>query len=139
MSPLGDPRGNSAGEIALQTRTWHMQTALRAVVRKARALGIPVAAATDGSYGDGDDEARVRVQARHGRDGCVWLHPMEAIVNATRNGARVLGIESRTGTIAVGLEADLIVLDRSPFDDVRVIHEPLVVVNNGRVVVNRIY
>lgn len=139
MSPLGDPRGNSAGDIALQTRTWHMQTALRTVVRKARALGIPVAAATDGSYGDGDDEARVRVQHDMEEMLAVGFTPMEAIVNATRNGARALGIDGRTGTVATGLEADLIVLDRSPFDDFRVVHEPLVVVNNGRVVVNRIY
>jgi imidazolonepropionase-like amidohydrolase len=51
----------------------------------------------------------------------------------------VLGIESRTGAIAPGLEADLLVVDRNPLEDFRVLYEPLVVVNNGKVVLNRIY
>ena len=47
MSPLGDPHGDSADDVALQLRTRHMQPALRAVVRKAREMGIGIAASTD--------------------------------------------------------------------------------------------
>lgn len=139
MSPLGDPRGASADDVALQVRTWHMQTALQEVVRKARALGIPIAASTDGSYGDGDDTARVRVQHDMEEMLALGLSPMEAIVAATANGARVLDIDSRVGTIEIGKEADLIVVDRDPLADFRVLYEPLVVVNNGRIALNRIY
>ena len=64
---------------------------------------------------------------------------MEAIVAATQTGARLLGIESRTGTVAPGLEADLIVLDRNPLEDFRVLFEPLMVISNGEIAVNRIY
>ena len=52
MSPLGDPHGNSAEDLALQLRTQSMMGPLRAAVRKARALEITIAAATDGSYAD---------------------------------------------------------------------------------------
>ena len=38
-----------------------------------------------------------------------------------------------------GLEADLIVLDRDPLADFRVVYEPLIIVNNGEVVLNRYY
>ena len=114
MSPLGDPHGDSADDVALQLRTRHMQPALRAVVRKAREMGIGIAALTDGTYGDDDATARVRVQHDMEHMLEIGFTPMEAIVAATRNGARVLAIEDRTGIIAEGLEADLIVLDRNP-------------------------
>jgi imidazolonepropionase-like amidohydrolase len=65
--------------------------------------------------------------------------PMEAIVAATRDGARVLGIDQRTGTVSAGKEADLIVLDRDPLQDLRAAFEPLLVVANGHVVLNRVY
>jgi imidazolonepropionase-like amidohydrolase len=139
MSPLGDPHTDSAHDVALQLRTRHMQPALRAVVRKAREMGIGIAASTDGTYGDGDETARVRVQHDMEHMLEIGFSPMEAIVAATRNGARVLAIENRTGTIAEGLEADLIVLDRNPLEDFRVLFEPLVIVNNGKVFSNRIY
>ena len=53
MSPLGDPQSDTANDIALRIRTWHMQTALREVVRKAHRMGVPIAASTDGSYAVG--------------------------------------------------------------------------------------
>ncbi len=140
MSPLGDPRGTSADDVALQVRTYHMMGPLRAAVRKARGLGIPIAAATDGSYADGDDTGRIRVAhdmellVQHG-----GLTPLEAITAATATGAHVLDVASRTGTIAPGLEADLMVLDRNPLDDMTVLFEPLVVISDGRVVVDRMY
>jgi imidazolonepropionase-like amidohydrolase len=67
------------------------------------------------------------------------LTPMEAIVAATRNGARVLGIDARTGTLEAGKEADLLVFDRNPLEDFVVLFEPLVIVADGKVVQNRIY
>ena len=40
--------------------------------------------------------------------------PLEAIRIASRNGARHLGLEERIGTIAVGKDADLVVIDGDP-------------------------
>jgi imidazolonepropionase-like amidohydrolase len=139
MSPLGDPRSDGEQDVALRIRTWHMQPAIRAVARKAREKGIMIAAATDGSYGDGDDTARVRVQHDMEEMLACGFTPMEAIAAATRNGARVLGIDSRTGTLAPGMEADLMAVDRNPLEDFRAIYEPLLVINNGKVSLNRIY
>jgi imidazolonepropionase-like amidohydrolase len=139
MSPMADPQTDAAEDISLRIRTWHMQPALREVVRKAHGMGIPLAAATDGSYGDGDDTARVRVQHDVEQMVEVGMTPLQALSAATLNGARVLGIEDRTGTIAVDREADLIVIDRNPLEDLRALFEPLLVVTNGKVVVDRLY
>jgi imidazolonepropionase-like amidohydrolase len=116
-----------------------MQGPLRAAVRRARALGIRVAAATDGSYEDGYDTGRIRVA--HDIELLVQacgFTPLEAISAATANGAAVLDVAGRTGTLAVGKEADLVVLDRDPLQDTTVLFEPLMVVSDGRVVVDRI-
>jgi imidazolonepropionase-like amidohydrolase len=138
MSPLGDPRGDAADDIALQLRTLHMMRPLRDAVRKARALGVTVAVGTDSSYGDRDDYGRVR-PAHEIQEliGCGYT-PLEAITAATYDAARVLGIEGRTGSVAVGLEADLLVVDRDPRADPTTLFEPLLIVSDGRVVLDRV-
>ena len=138
MSPLGDPRGDNADAVALQLRTLHMMRPLRDAVRKARALGVTVAVGTDSSYGDGDDYGRVRPAHEIVElIGCGYT-PLEAITAATYNSARVLGIEARTGSVAVGLEADLLVVDRDPRVDPTTLFEPLLVLSDGRVALDRL-
>ncbi len=136
MSPLGDPKGNSADEVTLQLRTQAMMGPLRAAVRKARALGIVVVAATDGSYADRDDTGRIRLAHEIAilREE-IGYTPLESITVATLNGARVLGIESRTGTVRLGLEADLVVYDGDPLSDMLTFFEPRLVISDGRVAV----
>ena len=136
MSPLGDPVGNSAQDVALQLRTQSMMGPLRAAVRKAHSLGIVIAAATDGSYADGDDTGRIRVahEIAMFRE-FAGMSPVESIAAATRNGAQVLGIEARTGTVRPGLEADLVAYDGNPLTDNKTLYEPRLVVSDGRIVV----
>ena len=136
MSPLGDPHGNSADDVALQLRTQSMMGPLRAAVRKAHELGVSISAATDGSYADQDDTGRIRVAHEIAmlREHAGFT-PIESITAATLNGARVLGIESRTGVVRVGLEADLVVYDGDPLVDSRTFFEPRLVISNGQVVV----
>ncbi len=137
MSPLGDPHGDSADDVALQLRTTHMMKPLRDAVRKARALGITVAVGTDGTYGDGDESSRVRPGHEVAELIACGYTPMEAITSATYNSARVLGIEARTGSVAVGLEADLLVVDRDPRTDPTTLFEAMLVVTDGRIALNR--
>jgi imidazolonepropionase-like amidohydrolase len=135
MSPLGDPVGNSADDVALQLRTQSMMGPLRGAVKKAHSLGITIAAATDGSYADGDDTGRIRVahEIAMFRE-FAGMTPVESIAAATRNGAQVLGIDARTGTIRPGLEADLVAYDGNPLADNLTLLEPRLVVSNGRIV-----
>jgi imidazolonepropionase-like amidohydrolase len=138
MSPLSDPLTGSADDATLQLRTRQMMAPVRAVTRRARELGITVAAATDGSYGDGDSTARIRIAhdlAALQKD-CGFTS-LEAIQAATLNGARVLGISARTGAIRPGLEADLLVVERDPLRDGSALFEPLLVVSDGLVLFER--
>jgi len=135
MSPLADPKGNSPDDVALRLRTQAMMGPLRAAVRKAHAMGITIAASTDGSYAD-DDIGGLRVA----HDIALLrefggMTPLESITAATRNGARVIGIESRTGTIRAGLEADLVAYDGDPLADARTLFEPRLVVSDGRILI----
>jgi imidazolonepropionase-like amidohydrolase len=136
MSPLAEPRGHSEDDITLQLRTPYMFAALKAAVRRAHALGVPLAASTDGTYDDRDDTGRVRVAHEIAlyRD-LAGMSPLESITAATQNGARALGIESRTGTIRAGLEADLVVYEGDPMADSEMLFEPRLVVSDGRILV----
>lgn len=58
--------------------------------------------------------------------------------SATSLAAELLGVEDHTGRIAVGLDADLLIIERNPLEDVGAVHDPLMIVNNGKVVVNRL-
>lgn len=135
MSPLADPAGNAPDDVTLRLRTQAMMGPLRAAVGKAHAMGVSIAASTDGSYADDDiGDLRVAHDIALLRE-FGGLTPLESISAATLNGARVAGIESRTGTIRVGLEADLVVYDGDPLADARTLFEPRLVVSDGRILV----
>jgi imidazolonepropionase-like amidohydrolase len=63
---------------------------------------------------------------------------MDAIKAATSISAECVGIEKRTGAIKPGLEADLVAVERDPLGDIKNLQDILLVINNGKVVVNRL-
>jgi len=63
--------------------------------------------------------------------------PMEAIVCATRNNARIMHQEERLGTLETGKYADLIAVRGDPLDDPRLFDDPsrvVLVIKGGKVV-----
>jgi len=60
------------------------------------------------------------------------LTSMQAITCATKTNAELLGIETTTGTLTVGKQADLIVLDGDPLDDIRNTQKIAAVWHGGR-------
>ena len=50
------------------------------------------------------------------------FHPLEVIRAATLNGAEALGLEDAIGTIEVGKQADLIVLDENPLINLKALY-----------------
>ena len=130
MSPGGD-----YDDPILQVRGRHMMPRIMEVVRTAKRLGVPVVAATDTGY-----RANSTLTLQHEIEMLTkcGLTPMEAIQAATRVAAELLRIEGRTGTIQKGLEADLIAVDRSPLADILALQDVLLVVNDGKVALDRL-
>lgn len=62
----------------------------------------------------------------------VGLTPMQAILAATRDAARAVGLEHASGTVTPGKLADLLVVDGNPLTDIRNTQRIHGVVANGR-------
>ena len=68
------------------------------------------------------------------------LSPMEAIVAATRTSADALGILDKVGTLEPGKQADVIMVDGNPLDDMSLPYQEekvLMVMKDGKVEVTR--
>ena len=65
------------------------------------------------------------------------MTPMEMIQSATTNAAQVLEMEDMIGTLEVGKQADIIVVDGNPLEDnfLAVIGNVVYVVKNGELVI----
>ncbi|MGH7565208.1 MAG: amidohydrolase family protein, partial [Gemmatimonadota bacterium] len=108
-----------------------------AVTRRARELGVPVAAGSD-AVGAEEEGAlpnlHRELELLVDRAG---FSPLEAIAAATGVSARTLGIEETVGTITSGKQADLIVLEADPSVDIRNTRAIVLVVKRGRVIESR--
>ena len=127
--------GGDYDHPALQVRGRHMLTRLREVARDAHRQGVVLVASTDSGYGS---ESTTRMShellefVEH-----VGLSPVEALRSATTAAAELLQIEDRTGRVEEGYEADLVVVERNPLEDVATLQDPLLVVSDGRVEARR--
>ncbi len=65
------------------------------------------------------------------------LTEMEALVTATRNSAEYLGILDKTGTVEEGKNADLILLDSNPLEDIQNINNINTVFKDGGIVYSK--
>lgn len=127
--------GGDYDNVTLQIRGRHMYPRLCDVVRQAHELGVPIVASTDTGYGP---ESIVRIQHDLIELVNCGLSASEAIEAATSRAAQLLGIDHRTGRIARGLEADLIVVDRNPLEDIGNLQDILVLISDGRIILDRL-
>ena len=134
MVDLTQPGGDYDDPV-LQLRGQHMRPRIEDTIRRAHAMGIPLATGADTDYGP---EGVTRIAHEVMRFHDLGLSTVESLASATSGAAELLGIGSRTGRVAAGLEADLIVLDGNPLDDPAWLQDVLIVITNGRVVLNRL-
>jgi len=116
-------------------RGLHMAPRRRAAAARAYELGIPVVTGADTSYGP-ESFARISREVEFLVD--VGVSPWDAFRGATSLAAELLGVADRTGSVQRGLEADLLVIDGNPLEDIRALQDALMVICNGDVVVNRL-
>ena len=95
--------------------------------------GLKVIFGTDavaGAHGHNAEEFLYRVQTC-GQD------PMAALVSANSLAAEALGLQDRIGSIAPGLEADIIALDGDPLKDITAVRRVVFVMRGGKIFVNQ--
>lgn len=131
---LTTPGGDYDNPVLL-LRGQHMAPRIEDTIRRAHALGVRIAAGADTDY---HTESVTRISHEVLRFVGLGLSPVEALATATSGAAELLGVGDRTGRVAVGYEADLILVEHDPLDEVSTLQDVLMVMTNGRVALNRL-
>jgi len=110
-------RESSAPHVRERARALHAHHL--ASVQRALELGVPIAAGTDaGGHGHPNNALELKYLVEAG------LSPMQALRAATQWAARCLGLDREIGTLEKGRQADLVVVDGNPLDDIEVLLDP---------------
>lgn len=104
-------------------------------VQKAYRKGVLIVTGGDTSYGP-NSVTRVSHEVQNFVK--LGLTPIDAIRAATVNAAILFKMEKSIGAIEPGFDADLMAVAENPLDDIGTLQDPLLVVSNGRVVVDRL-
>ena len=112
----------------------HLVDNMKRMIRRGYEMGVIITTAVDSSYGP-DSVYRIPGEINAFID--FGMSPIDALRAATVRSAEAYGLGGRTGAIEAGLDADLLVFDRDPLEQPSVLHNPLLVMSNGRVAVNR--
>lgn len=123
------PTVNKGWQRMLERRDGKVLARIRAAYRQMLTMGIPMVASTDagipGVYHADLPHALV-VFAK-----IAELSPAQTLISATSNAARALGIEQICGKLAVGLAADILLLDGNPLQDLSNLTRPAQVYCQG--------
>ncbi len=108
---------------------------LAETVQKAYRKGVLIVTGGDTSYGP---QSVTRVSHEVQNFVKLGLSPIDAIRAATLNAAILFRMEKSIGAIEPGFDADLIAVAENPLDEIGTLQDPLLVVSNGRVAVDRL-
>ena len=131
---LAEP-GGDYDAAPLQLRAAHMIPRAAEAIKGAYALGVPVITGVDTEYGP-NSTSRIALEIMHLRE--LGFTAMDALRSATAVAATCLGIAQRVGTLKPGMEADLVVIERNPLDDIRALQDAVIVIADGKVALKRI-
>ncbi len=112
----------------------HLIENMQRMIRRGYQMGVRIVTAVDSSYGP---ESIYRIPGEINAFIEFGMTPADALRAATIASAEAYGLDAQTGAIEAGLDADLLVFDRDPLEQPSVLHNPLLVMSNGRVAVNR--
>jgi imidazolonepropionase-like amidohydrolase len=88
--------------------------------------GIPIVAGTDNVVPVFSLYLEIETYHKLGK-----LTPLEAIKTATIIPAKAMGLDAVTGTLEIGKEADIAILDKNPLTDISNIRTVSAVITNG--------
>lgn len=104
-------------------------SAMRSAIKLAIAHKVPIALGTDAGvtpHGGNAREFQLLVE---------WggMSPLDAISCGTRNGAKLLGLDAKLGTLEAGKLADVVAVAGDPSRDIKALANAVFVMKNGRV------
>ena len=134
VNDLTEP-GGDYDNAGLKRRGEMMQPILKSAIARAAKYGVKIVAGSDTGYGPNSIARVSRVDTVLVEAG---LTPLQALQAATLTNAEMLRLEKQIGVIAQGFEADVLVIDGNPLENIRVLLDPLLVISNGRIALDRL-
>jgi imidazolonepropionase-like amidohydrolase len=134
VNDLAQP-GGDYDNAGLQRRGQMLKPVLVDTIRRARAAGVKVVAGSDTGYGP-SSIARISREVLELVE--AGYTPLAALQAATTVNAELLKLDSKIGRVQPGFEADLLVVDANPLDRPRTLLDPLLVMSNGRIGLDRL-
>jgi imidazolonepropionase-like amidohydrolase len=119
----------------LQLRGRHMLPRLKETIARAQKMGVKIVAGSDTGYGP-QSVGRLSIEIADLVES--GLSPLAALQAATLVNAQMLLREKQIGQVAAGFEADLIVVERNPLESLSTLQDPLLVISNGRIGLDRL-
>jgi imidazolonepropionase-like amidohydrolase len=120
---------------ALRIRGQHMLPRLRDAVIRAHKMGVRIVTGGDTGYGPAS-LTRIGQEITHFVE--MGFTPLEAIQAATTVNAEMLRLEKSIGVVETGYEADLIAVEKNPLENITTVQDPVLVISNGRIGVDRL-
>jgi imidazolonepropionase-like amidohydrolase len=110
----------------IRTKALQAAAAMQQMFQRAVKAGTPVAFGTDSAVEPhGLDAREFALMTKNG------MTPADALMAATANASKLLGIDKDAGTIEVGKEADLVALPGNPLTDIHATEHPRLVMKHG--------
>lgn len=130
----------AAGYAIAQYRGWQPGrepdperiTRKKEMFKSALARGVTLAAGGDvGVFSHGNNVLELELMADYG------MQPLEVLRAATSVNARLFHLDHKLGRIAPGLLADLVVVRGNPAEDISALRQVVLVIKDGKVVVDK--
>ena len=108
---------------------------LRETIQRAQKLGVPIVTGSDTSYGP---NSLTRIAQEVANFVAIGFTPLQALQSATIVNAQLLRLEKSIGSLEPGFEADLVALEKNPLENIQTLQDPLLVISNGRIGLDRL-
>jgi imidazolonepropionase-like amidohydrolase len=131
MDEMNEPRY----DYVLRLRGKHMVPQLEKAFRSAHRLGLKIATGADNYY-ESDSINRIALEVEQFVR--MGMSNFEALQSATTVSAELLELDDRTGRIAEGYEADMILVPSNPLVEIAALQDVLLVISNGQVALKRL-
>ena len=127
--------GGDYDNAGLKRRGEMMRPILIGAIQRAVKMGVKIVTGSDTGYGP---TSIARVSREAGMLVSAGLTPLQALQAATVTNAELLRLDQQVGVVENGFEADLLVVDGNPLDNIRTLLDPVLVISNGRIGLDRL-